>query len=171
MNKSVWKKNIVMPITFGTELKLDVTYKPTIISCRLPIKFVAGNNYQNILFQVVVEINKLQLRQMSTKDGDFTEGEQIPIDNLEIGPNSLRVLVGTEKFEVFINGKGYPSYVATDRLREFSFMRIFTGSAPCILPIADSIYIQHTVDKGIKFPVRLLGLPLSVRWQAHTRRN
>ena len=154
MDKRVNKEEIEMPLAAGTELQLSVMYNPNLSladTCKLQIDFEMGNPSENRLFHVKFVIHEgkdeLRLVQSSKENGKWIncapELQKIHIDNLVVGKNSLRIVVGPEEFEVYINDKRYNSCVSTARLQQFTAIILDRAKSACFLPIPDTIQLQN----------------------------
>ena len=82
------------------------------------------------------------------KDGVWSEQGSSTIDNLVPGVNSLRIVVGVEEFEVYMNGYKHPTSVSTAELQQFSKLKFYPNNTECFSPIADSIELLHFINNG-----------------------
>ena len=145
-----------MPIAVGSELQLSVTYNSGSVetTCKLQIDFEMGDINANRLFHVEFRIKIagiVELAQSLKKDSKWVNCiDPIDIDNLVEGDNSIRIVVGTAEFKVYINDKRYSSCVSTKRLEEFTAIRLYPETSECLSPIRDTIQLQnlHKANKG-----------------------
>ena len=90
--------------------------------------------------------NELKLAQTSMENSEWINCDnhlsEISIDE---GVNSLRIVVGEQWFEVYINGKIYPSCVrvSSARLQQFTAIQLWSKYSTCFSPIPSSIQIHH----------------------------
>ena len=155
ISRSIQKKEFQLPITFGTEIQFKVVYNPELVvdPCKLAINLMDEDQDFRLFkaeFKIKEGNRELVMIQGSRFAGEWVEYEnnKAQLENVVPGENQIRIVVGEEKFQVYINNLLYPPCVLTDRLEYFEDLTMYTPDAACFSPIADSILLIHHSDKG-----------------------
>lgn len=158
---TITKEDFLLPFGFGTEIWFKVTYNPDLVDndeCRLSIEFRddvdhANQNLFKSSFKIKYGATEMQLTQGSRINGGFVNYEEAikkqVITNVVVGENQIRIVVGEDKFHVYINELLYIPVVPTDRLVHFGGMDFQNmDESECFAPIADTILIIHRSEKS-----------------------
>ena len=149
----------MFPLTFGTELRFSFLYDPEITGgllfgeCQIIIDIIDEDTSRFRLLKVkLVKENidnwVIQDSMNETAWVNYEKGRAI-LTNLITGENQVKLVVGGEKFQLYVNSILYEAVVLVNRLEYFEYLKIWFDETSCLTPIADTIFLIHHSDKGL----------------------